>query len=103
MMILIIALLIVAIYSILSILIYLYNDQINVDLIEFEYDNFTNVMTLEFVSKTGRFITESYVGSGTVWHHLPKYKGCSLYEEKLLSRLYTIWENNRNININQIK
>lgn len=96
MTILIIVLLIVLIYCILSTLIYLYNDQINVDLIDFEYDDFTKVMTVEYVSKTGRYLTETYTGNGTVWFRLPKYKRCSLYEEKLLNSLYEEWKHSRN-------
>lgn len=96
MTILIIALIIVSICSILSILIYVYNDRINVELIGFEYDEFTGVMAVESVSKTGKFFTETYTGNGTVWFRLPEYKRCNEIEEKVLNNLYTTWKQGMN-------
>ena len=84
MMILIIVLLIVAI----GIIIYLYNDLVNVDIVKLEYDEKSEIMTVVSKSKTGRLFTDKYTGSCTVWYHLPDYKRCNVYEEIVLSKFY---------------
>lgn len=88
MTILIIALVIVSI----GIVIYLYNDFVNTEIIEYEYDDFNEIMTVRSKSKTGRLFTDKYTGNGTVWFHLPEYKRCSVFEEKMLSSLYRRWK-----------
>lgn len=92
MTILIIALLIVVI----GIIIYLYNDLVNVDIVKFEYDEKSEIMTVASKSKTKRLFTDKYTGSCTVWYHLPEYKRCNVFEEKILSGLYRRWKHSRN-------
>lgn len=92
MMILIIVLLIVAI----GIIIYLYNDLVNVDIVKFEYDEKSEIMTVVSKSKTKRLFTDKYTGSCTVWYHLPEYKRCNVFEEKILSGLYRRWKHSKN-------
>lgn len=84
MMILIIALVIVSI----GIVIYLYNDLVNTEVIGYEYDNFNEIITVNSKSKTGRVFTDKYTGNGTVWFHLPDYRRCNAFEEKMLSSFY---------------
>jgi len=84
MMILIIALVIVSI----GIVIYLYNDLVNTEVVEYKYDDFSKIMTVKSKSKTGRVFTDKYTGNGTVWFHLPDYRRCNAFEEKMLSSFY---------------
>ena len=84
MMILIIALVIVSI----GIVIYLYNDLVNTEVVEYKYDDFSKIMTVKSKSKTGRLFTDKYAGGGAVWYHLPDYKRCNIYEEIVLSKFY---------------
>lgn len=84
MTILIIALVIVLI----GIVIYLYNDLVNTEVVGYEYDNFNEIITVNSKSKTGRVFTDKYTGNGTVWFHLPDYRRCNAFEEKMLSSFY---------------
>lgn len=84
MTILIIALVIVSI----GIVIYLYNDLVNTEIVGYEYDSFNEIITVRSKSKTGRLFTDKYTGNGTVWFHLPDYRRCSVFEEKMLSSFY---------------
>lgn len=84
MTILIIALVIVLI----GIVIYLYNDLVNTEIVGYEYDSFNEIITVRSKSKTGRLFTDKYTGNGTVWFHLPDYRRCSVFEEKMLSSFY---------------
>lgn len=69
-------------------MVYLYNDLVNMEVVEYEYDNFNEIITVNLKSKTGRVFTDKYTGNGTVWFHLPDYRRCNVYEEIVLSKFY---------------
>lgn len=58
------------------------------EVVEYEYDNFNEIITVNLKSKTGRVFTDKYTGNGTVWFHLPDYRRCNVYEEIVLSKFY---------------
>lgn len=72
----------------ICLVVYLYNDLVNMEVVEYEYDNFNEIITVNLKSKTGRVFTDKYTGNGTVWFHLPDYRRCNVYEEIVLSKFY---------------
>lgn len=87
-------LIIVLIIILIGIVVYLYFA--NTEVVEYKYDESSKTMTVKSKSKTGRLFTNKYVGSCTVWHHLPSYKRCNTFEEEKLSNLYTRWKHTNN-------
>lgn len=87
-------LIIILIIILIGIVVYLYFA--NTEVVEYKYDDFSKIMTVKSKSKTGRLFANKYTGSCTVWHRLPSYKRCNVFEEEKLSELYTKWKHINN-------